>query len=101
MKLLLTLMVAGFALLNAGGDIRPVKVVTKYEKVEVKVASKCYKPNIKKCPDCVDVAELCPYDGEDLPIAKTVVCEGLLRQQQAQHRQQAQHQNQNQYQYNY
>jgi len=23
------------------------------------------------------VAELCPYNGEDLPIAKTEVCEGL------------------------
>lgn len=85
MKLLLTLMIAGSALLVAGGDIMPVKVVTKYEKIEVKVASKCFKPNIKKCPDCEDVAELCPYNGEDLPIAKTEICEGLVRQQ-AQHR---------------
>ena len=77
MKLLSTLMIAGSALLIAGGDMRPVEVVTKYEKVEVKVASRCFKPNIKKCPDCEDVAELCPYNGEDLPIAKTEACEGL------------------------
>lgn len=77
MKLLSTLMIAGSALLIAGGDMRPVELVTKYEKVEVKVASKCFKPNIKKCPDCEDVAELCPYNGEDLPIAKTEACEGL------------------------
>jgi hypothetical protein len=81
-------MVAGSALLIAGGDIMPVEVVTKYEKIEVKVASKCFKPNIKKCPDCEDVAELCPYNGEDLPIAKTTICEGLARQQaQARHQQ--------------
>jgi len=84
MKLLLALMLAGSALF-AGGDIMPVKMVTKYEKAEVKAATHCYKPNIKKCPDCEDVAELCPYNGEDLPIAKTEVCEGLLRQQQANH----------------
>jgi len=77
MKLLSTLMIAGSALLIAGGDMRPVELVTKYEKVEVKVASRCFKPNIKKCPDCEDVAELCPYNGEDLPIAKTEACEGL------------------------
>ncbi|HIM93627.1 MAG TPA: hypothetical protein EYM49_01135 [Campylobacterales bacterium] len=77
MKLLITLMIAGSALLIAGGDMRPVELVTKYEKVEVKVASRCFKPNIKKCPDCEDVAELCPYNGEDLPIAKTEACEGL------------------------
>ena len=88
MKLLLTLMIAGSALLIAGGDIRPVEVVTKYEKIEVKIASKCFKPNIKKCPDCEDVAELCPYNGEDLPIAKTEICEGLLKQNQAQHQNQ-------------
>jgi hypothetical protein len=81
MKLLLALMVAGSALF-AGGDILPVKVVTKYEKAEVKVDTRCYKPNIQKCPDCEDVAELCPYNGEDLPIAKTEVCQGL---QQANH----------------
>jgi hypothetical protein len=81
MKLLLALMVAGSALF-AGGDILPVEVVTKYEKAEVKVDTRCYKPNIQKCPDCEDVAELCPYNGEDLPIAKTEVCQGL---QQANH----------------
>ena len=79
MKLILALMIAGSALF-AGGDIMPVEVVTKYEKAEVRVDTRCFKPNIKKCPDCDDVAELCPYNGEDLPIAKTEVCEGLLRQ---------------------
>ena len=80
MKLLLSLMIAG-ATLFAGGDIQPMKVV-KYEKPQ---QTKCFKPNIKKCPDCEDVAELCPYNGEDLPIAKTVPCEALLRQQAQAH----------------
>jgi len=82
MKLLLSLMVASSALLIAGGDIIPVQVETKYEKMEVVVAAptKCYKPKIKKCPDCEDVAEICPDDAS-LPIAKTVPCEALLRQQ--------------------
>jgi len=40
----------------------------------------CYKPNIEKCPDCEDVAELCPYNGEDLPEAQTEPCEGLTYQ---------------------
>ncbi|NOZ90681.1 MAG: hypothetical protein GXO60_05270 [Epsilonproteobacteria bacterium] len=80
MKLLLALMIAG-ATLFAGGDIRPDRVV--YQKPVVK-HQHCYKPNIKKCPDCEDVAELCPYNGEDLPEAQTEPCEGLLRQQQAQ-----------------
>jgi hypothetical protein len=80
MKLLLSLMITGTALF-AGGDILPVNVVTVFEKPIVKPApTKCYKPNIKKCPDCEDVAELCP-DDPSLPIAKTEVCEGLLRQQ--------------------
>lgn len=80
MKLLLALMIAGVTLF-AGGDIRPDKVV--YQKPVVKHQG-CYKPNIKKCPDCVDVAELCPYNGEDLPLAETEPCEGLIKQQQAQ-----------------
>ena len=67
-------MIAGTALF-AGGDLVPVKVVTKFEKPVV--SNKCYKPNIKKCPDCEDVAELCP-DDPSLPIAKTEVCEGLV-----------------------
>jgi hypothetical protein len=83
MKLLLTLMIAGTALF-AGGDIIPVKVVTKFEKLVVVQKAQptrgCYKPNIKKCPDCVDVAELCPDDPQ-LPLAKTETCEGLIRQQ--------------------
>ena len=78
MKLLLTLIIAGSALLVAGGDIMPVEVVTKYEKIEVKL-DRCIKPDIEKCPDCEDIAELCPYNGEDLPIAKTEPCEGLTR----------------------
>ena len=82
MKLLLSLMVASSALLIAGGDIMPVQIETKYEKMEVVAAAptKCYKPNIKKCPDCEDVAEICP-DDPNLPIAQTVPCEALLRQQ--------------------
>jgi hypothetical protein len=75
-------MIAGSALLIAGGDIIPVQIETKYEKMEVVAAAptKCYKPNIKKCPECEDVAEICP-DDPNLPIAKTVPCETLLRQQ--------------------
>ncbi|MBU1669068.1 hypothetical protein KKC13_11670 [bacterium] len=69
MKLLVSLMIAGSALLIAGGDIMPVEVVTKYEKPSVK----CYKPNIQKCPDCDDVAEICP-DDPTLPMAKTEPC---------------------------
>ena len=80
MKILLSLLIAGTALF-AGGDILPVKVVTKFEKPVVKTRG-CYKPNIKKCPDCVDVAEICP-DDPSLPMAETVPCEGLLRQQAA------------------
>jgi len=80
MKLLLSLMIAGSALF-AGGDIIPVEVVTAFEKpVLAPAPTKCYKPNIQKCPDCEDVAELCPDDAS-LPLAKTSVCEGLLRQQ--------------------
>jgi len=74
MKLLLSLVIAG-ATLFAGGNIQPIKVV-KYEKPQ----TNCFKPNIQKCPDCKDVAELCPYNGEDLPIAKTEPCEALLNQ---------------------
>jgi len=80
MKLLISLMVAGTALF-AGGDIIPVEVVTKFEKpimVAPAPSRGCYKPNIKKCPDCEDVAELCP-DNPALPVAKTEACEGLLR----------------------
>ena len=72
MKILLSLMIAGSALF-AGGDIIPIKVVTKFEKP---MPTKCYKPNIKKCPNCVDVAMLCPDDPQ-LPMAETVPCEAL------------------------
>ncbi len=86
MKLLLSLMVAG-SLAFAGGDILPVQVKTKFEEPVVVQKSQprhtgCYKPNIPKCPDCVDVAEICP-DDPSLPVAETVPCEGLLRQQAA------------------
>ena len=80
MKLLLALMITGITLF-AGGDIRPDRVIHRKPVVH---HQGCYKPNIKKCPDCEDVAELCPYNGEDLPLAETTVCEGLIRQQQAQ-----------------
>ncbi len=84
MKILLSLLITGTALF-AGGDILPVKVVTKFEKpvvVQQKPQRGCYKPNIKKCPDCVDVAEICP-DDPSLPVVETVPCEALLRQQAA------------------
>ncbi len=76
MRLLLSITILS-AILFAGGDIRPDRVVVQKPVQH----NHCYKPNIKKCPDCVDVAELCPYNGEDLPLAETVPCEGLLRQQ--------------------
>jgi len=84
MRILLALMIIG-ATLFAGGDIRPHRVV--HQKPVMK-QKHCYKPNIQKCPDCEDVAELCPYNGEDLPVAETTPCEGLIRQQ-AQQAQQA------------
>ena len=80
MKILLSLLIAGTALF-AGGDLIPVKVVTRFEKPVVASAPAprgCYKPNIKKCPDCVDVATLCPDDPQ-LPLAKTEPCEALLK----------------------
>ncbi len=79
MKILLALMIVG-ATLFAGGDIRPDRVVV--QKVsKPAVQEGCYKPNIEKCPDCEDVAELCPYNGEDIPLAETSVCEGLINEQ--------------------
>jgi len=92
MRILLALMIIG-ATLFAGGDIRPDRVV--YQKPVVKQKG-CYKPNIKKCPDCEDVAELCPYNGEDLPLAETEPCEGLIRQQAQQNQQVEQFQEVNQ-----
>jgi hypothetical protein len=73
MKSLISLMIAGSALLFAGGDLLPVKV---YEKV-TPTPKNCYKPNVQKCPDCVDVAEICP-DDPSLPLAKTEPCEVTL-----------------------
>ena len=70
MKLLLSLMVAGATLLVAGGDILPVKV---YKPV-VQKQSGCYKPNIQKCPNCVEVAEICP-DDPNVPIVESIPCE--------------------------
>ena len=75
MKLFLSLVIVASAVF-AGGDILPVKVHKPVVQKTV-VQTNCYKPNIEKCPDCEDVAELCPYNGEDLPIAKTEPCEGL------------------------
>jgi len=77
MKLLLSLMIAGSAILFAGGDILPVQVRTKFEPVVVQKQRGCYKPNIQKCPDCEDVAEICP-DDPNLPLAETEPCEALL-----------------------
>ena len=76
MKLLISLMIAGSAVLFAGGDILPVQVQTKFEPVVQKQRG-CYKPNIQKCPDCEDVAMLCPDDA-NLPLAKTEPCEVTL-----------------------
>ncbi|KIM02741.1 MAG: hypothetical protein KU29_13875 [Sulfurovum sp. FS06-10] len=76
MKLLLSLMVAG-ATLFAGGDIIPIKVVQQKVVQAKPSSSKCYKPDIRKCPTCVDVAEICPYNGEDLPMAATEPCNAL------------------------
>lgn len=83
MKLLLSLMIAGSALF-AGGDILPVQVQTVFEKpmlapapVAAPSPSRCYKPNIAKCPDCEDVAEICPDDPQ-LPIAQTEPCDALI-----------------------
>jgi hypothetical protein len=73
MKLLLSLMVAGATLLVAGGDILPVK----FYKPAVQVVQKqrgCYKPNIQKCPNCVEVAEICP-DDPNVPIVESIPCE--------------------------
>jgi len=78
MKLLLSLLVAGSATLFAGGDILPVPVKTKFEPVVQKQRG-CYKPNIKKCPDCVEVAEICP-DNPNVPTIESEVCEGLVGQ---------------------
>lgn len=72
MKLFLSLVVVASALF-AGGDILPVQ-----PKIVQKAApQKCFKPNIQKCKDCQDVAELCPYNGEDIPMAKTEPCEAI------------------------
>lgn len=76
MKLLLSLMIAGTALF-AGGDIIPVQTITKFEKPVVQKQRGCYKPNIQKCPDCEDVAEICP-DDVSLPVAQTEPCEALV-----------------------
>jgi len=73
MKLLLSLMVVGTALLFAGGDILPAKV---YKPVVQKQRG-CYKPNIEKCPNCEDVAELCP-DDPNLPVVQSEPCEVVV-----------------------
>ena len=73
MKLLLSLMVAGSALLFAGGDILPIKPRAQYKPVVQKQRG-CYKPNIKKCVNCVEVAEICP-DDPNVPIVESIPCE--------------------------
>jgi len=73
MKLLLSLMVLGATLLVAGGDILPVRVYKPVVHVQ-KPQRGCYKPNIRKCPNCVDVAEICP-DDPNVPIIESVPCE--------------------------
>ncbi|CAA6816588.1 MAG: Unknown protein [uncultured Sulfurovum sp.] len=73
MKLLLSLMIAGTALF-AGGDILPVQIMEKPVMQKQAPTRGCYKPNIQKCPECVDVAEICP-DNPELPMAQTEPCE--------------------------
>ena len=70
MKLLLSLMVAAATVLFAGGDILPIK---QYKPV-VQKQSGCYRPNIQKCPNCVEVAEICP-DDPNVPIVESIPCE--------------------------
>ena len=70
MKLLLALLFVSSTLF-AGGYIAPKKVVQKG----------CYKPKIKKCPDCDDVAVLCPDDPK-APIVEPEPCQGLIKQEQ-------------------
>ena len=84
MKLLLSLMVASSALLFAGGDILPLQVRTKYEPVVrtqykpvVRKQRGCYKPNIQKCVNCVEVAEICP-DDPNAPIVESIPCEANI-----------------------
>jgi hypothetical protein len=77
MKLLIAVSVLS-AFLFAGGEIRSDTIV--YQKPIQN--QNCYKPNIQKCPDCEDVAELCPYNGEELPEAETEPCEGNTYEQQ-------------------
>ncbi|RUM68265.1 MAG: hypothetical protein DSZ07_07135 [Sulfurovum sp.] len=79
MKLLLSLMVAGATVLFAGGDILPVQdykpMVHVYQKQHVVQKQRgCYKPNIQKCPNCVEVAEICP-DDPNAPIIESIPCE--------------------------
>jgi len=76
MKLLLSIIMAGSTmLLFAGGDILPMPVRTKQPVIQKQRG--CYKPNIQKCPDCVDVAEICP-DDPNVPIVQSEPCTGLL-----------------------
>jgi hypothetical protein len=73
MKLLLSMMVVSSTLLFSGGYIAPIKQKVEYKPVVQKQRG-CYKPNIQKCPNCVDVAEICP-DDPNVPIIESVPCE--------------------------
>jgi CO dehydrogenase/acetyl-CoA synthase alpha subunit len=70
MKILVSLAILG-TLLMAGGDIKPTKQKPVAQKMQP--TKKCFKPNIKKCVNCQDVAEICP-DDPSLPMAKTEPC---------------------------
>ena len=65
MKLFMMLMLF-ISSLFAGGSVGSVDVVTKYEKMDMKLAN--------PCETCGEPAELLPYNGEDLPEAKTYPC---------------------------
>ena len=71
MKLFLALVFSASTLF-AGGYITPKKEIKR---------KGCYKPKIKKCPDCDDVAILCP-DVPKAPIVQPEPCQGLIKQQQ-------------------
>jgi len=76
MKLLLSLMVTASTVLFAGGNILPIQAKIKYQPI-IQKQSGCYKPNVQKCPNCVDVAEICP-DDPNLPIVESEPCEANI-----------------------
>jgi len=62
MKYFFILILTTTTFLFSGGDFFPVKLTTKFEKMDRDVC------------DCGTPAVLLPYNGEDIPIAKTEPC---------------------------